>query len=101
MTCIFSGGLLRRWSARAMPVASSASGNRRLQRTTAALYRAVLVRMRFHQLTVEYVARRTADGRTTREIIRCLKRFLLPTSHDRLPRAPTRHPGRLNECLDI
>ena len=36
----------------------------------------MLVRRRFHQPTVEYVARRTADGRTKREIIRCLKRFL-------------------------
>ena len=32
--------------------------------------------MRFHQPTRDYVARRTANGRTKREIIRCLKRFL-------------------------
>ena len=31
---------------------------------------------RYHQPTLDYVARRTADGRTRREIIRCLKRFL-------------------------
>ena len=37
---------------------------------------AVIVRMRHHQPTIDYVARRTADGRTRREIIRCLKRFL-------------------------
>ena len=42
----------------------------------AARYRAVIVRMRYHQPTVDYVARRTADGRTKREIIRGLKRFL-------------------------
>ena len=30
----------------------------------------------YHQPTLDYVARRTADGRTRREIIRCLKRFL-------------------------
>ena len=35
-----------------------------------------VVRMRYHQPTLDYVARRTADGRTRREIIRCLKRFL-------------------------
>ena len=36
----------------------------------------VIVRMRYHQPTLDYVARRTEDGRTRREIIRCLKRFL-------------------------
>jgi hypothetical protein len=32
--------------------------------------------MRFHQPTIDYVARRTEEGRSKREIIRCLKRFL-------------------------
>ena len=32
--------------------------------------------MRFHQPTVDYVARRTTEGKTKREIIRCLKRYL-------------------------
>ncbi|WP_237107706.1 hypothetical protein [Nonomuraea sp. MG754425] len=36
----------------------------------------VIVRMRFHQPTIDYVARRTADGKTKQEIIRCLKRYL-------------------------
>ena len=39
-------------------------------------YRAVIVRMRFHQPTIDYVTRRTAEGKTKREIIRCLKRYL-------------------------
>ena len=39
-------------------------------------HRTVVVRMRLHQPTVDDVARRTAGGRTRREIIRCLKRFL-------------------------
>ena len=49
-----------------------------------ALYRAVIVRMRYHQPTVDYVARRTADGRTKREIIRCLKRFLAREIYQRV-----------------
>ncbi len=49
-----------------------------------ALYRAVIVRMRFHQPTVDYVARRTAGGRTKRDIIRCLKRFLARESYQRV-----------------
>ena len=31
--------------------------------------------MRFHDETKAYVARRTAEGRTPREIKRCLKRY--------------------------
>ena len=68
----------------ACPIPASSgrtTGRHRLNRgghrqATAALYRAVIVRMRFHQPTRDDVARRTADGRTKREIIRCLKRFL-------------------------
>jgi transposase len=46
------------------------------RQANAALYRVVIVRMRFHQPTIDYVARRTAEGKTKAEIIRCLKRFL-------------------------
>jgi transposase len=48
-------------------------GNRQ---ANAALYRAVIVRMRWHQPTIDYVARRTSEGLSKREIIRCLKRYL-------------------------
>ena len=65
------------------------TGRHRLNRgghrhADAALYRAVIVRMRYHQPTVDYVARRTADGRTKREIIRCLKRFLAREIYQRV-----------------
>ena len=46
------------------------------RQANAALYRVVIVRMRFHQPTIDYVTRRTTEGRTKREIIRCLKRYL-------------------------
>ena len=41
--------------------------------------------MRFHQPTIDYVARRTAEGLTKKDIIRCLKRFssLLATGTNR------------------
>ena len=48
-------------------------GHRQLN---AALYRTTIVRMRHHQPTRAYVARRTAEGLSKREIIRCLKRYL-------------------------
>lgn len=48
-------------------------GDRQLNR---ALHTIVLSRMRFHPETKAYVARRTAEGRTPREIKRCLKRYV-------------------------
>ncbi len=76
----------------ACPIPASSgrtTGRHRLNRgghrqANAALYRAVIVRMRFHQPTVAYVARRTTDGRTKREIIRCLKRFLAREIYQRV-----------------
>ena len=76
----------------ACPIPASSgrtTGRHRLYRgshrqANAALYRAVIVRMRFHQPTVDYVARRAADGRTKREIIRCLKRFLARELYQRV-----------------
>jgi transposase len=41
-----------------------------------ALWRIVLVRMATDPRTRAYVARRTAEGRTKKEIIRCLKRYV-------------------------
>ncbi|MFF7877917.1 IS110 family transposase, partial [Streptomyces californicus] len=41
-----------------------------------ALYTIVLVRMRHDRRTRDYVARRTAEGMSTKDIMRCLKRFV-------------------------
>lgn len=54
------------------------------RQANAALYRSVIVRMQYHQPTVDYVVRRTADSRTKREIIRCLKRFLAREIYQRV-----------------
>jgi len=48
-------------------------GNREANR---ALYMICLARMRRDQRTQEYVSRRTAEGKSKREIIRCLKRYV-------------------------
>ncbi|MGA7418727.1 MAG: transposase [Acidimicrobiales bacterium] len=68
------------------------SGRHRFNRggdraANSALYMVAIVRLRHHQPTREYVARRTAEGLSKREIIRCLKRYIarevfaaLPTS---------------------
>lgn len=43
----------------------------------AALYRIVMVRLRQrHEPTIDYVTRRTAEDKSKREIIRCLKRYV-------------------------
>ncbi|WP_460689782.1 IS110 family transposase, partial [Nesterenkonia suensis] len=49
-------------------------GHRQLN---AAIYRTVIVRMQFHEPTKAYVARRTAEGKSKRDIIRCLKRYVI------------------------
>jgi transposase len=41
-----------------------------------ALWRIVIVRMSCDQPTIDYVKRRTTEGKTKREIIRCLKRYV-------------------------
>ena len=71
------------------------SGRHRLNRggnrqANAALYRAVIVRMRWHAPTIAYVERRTKEGLSKREIIRCLKRYLAREIYYLLPPpAPT------------
>lgn len=57
-------------------------GNRQ---ANAALYRAVIVRMRWHQPTIDYVTRRTKEGLSKRETIRYLKRFLAREIYHLLP----------------
>ncbi|WP_460494869.1 IS110 family RNA-guided transposase [Dactylosporangium cerinum] len=46
------------------------------RRANAALYRIALTRARDDQRTRDYLDRRTAQGHTRREIIRCLKRYI-------------------------
>jgi transposase len=59
-------------------------GNRQ---ANAALYRTVIVRMRWHEPTIAYVERRTREGLSKREIIRCLKRYLAREIFGLLPRS--------------
>jgi transposase len=91
------------------PIPAS-SGNTRRQRLdqggnrqiNAALHRVIVTRARCHQPTREYIARRLAEGKTTREAIRCLKRYLtrhvwrlLQPPHP-VPKTPPHH-----QLLDI
>jgi transposase len=64
-----------------VPASSGSTQRHRLnwaghRQANSALYRSVIVRMRFHPPTIAYVERRTREGKSKREIIRCLKRYL-------------------------
>ena len=51
-----------------------------------ALYIVTIVRLRHHEPTRAYVERRTAEGLSKREIIRCLKRYIAREIYANLPR---------------
>lgn len=65
-----------------LPASSGRTNRHRLnrggdRRANSALYRIAMVRMKCDQRTREYVARRTEEGLSKREIIRCLKRAIV------------------------
>jgi transposase len=67
------------------------TGRHRLNRggdraANSALYMVTLVRMRHHEPTRAYVERRTAEGLSKREIMRCLKRYIAREVFAALPR---------------
>jgi transposase len=67
------------------------TGRHRLSRSgdraaNSALYIVTIVRLRHHEPTRAYVERRTNEGLTKREIIRCLKRYIAREIYANLPR---------------
>ena len=65
-----------------IPASSGKTNRFRLNRggsrqANAALYRVAIVRMRNHPPTLAYVGKRKKDGKSNREIIRCLKRYIV------------------------
>jgi len=64
-----------------LPASSGRTHRHRLNRggdraANSALYRIVICRLRWDQRTQDYMARRTAEGLSKKEIIRCLKRYV-------------------------
>lgn len=64
-----------------IPASSGVTHRHRLYRgghrqANAALHRVALVRRQWHAPTMAYVARRTAQGLSKRDVLRCLKRFI-------------------------
>ena len=69
------------------------SGNHRInhgghRQLNAAIYRTVIVRMLLHEPTIAYVARRTTEGKSKRDIIRCLKRYVIREVHHLVKTGP-------------
>jgi transposase len=62
----------------------SRGGDREANR---ALYMIIITRLRRHDATKAYVARRTSEGLSKREIIRCLKRYLAREIYTALSRS--------------
>lgn len=84
------------------PVERSSGKNqrRRLNRggnrqANAALYRIVLSRLRWEERSRTYLQRRTVEGRTKREVIRCLKRYVAREIHRVISSAPLPVPSIL------
>ncbi len=75
-----------------IPASSGKTVRYRLNRggdrqANAALYRIVLTRMSSHEQTRAYVTRRRAEGLSTAEIMRCLKRYVARQVFTHLPTA--------------
>lgn len=58
------------------------------RQANAALHRIIIVRLRYHQPTRDYIKKRTSEGKTKKEAIRCLKRHLARTIYKHLKPAP-------------
>jgi len=76
-----------------IPAASGLNNRHRLDRggdrqLNQALHTILVNRRRIHQPTRDYIARRTSEGKTTREAIRCLKRYLARHLYRQLTKAP-------------
>jgi hypothetical protein len=57
------------------------------RQANSALWRIVMTRIVYHPPTRDYLARRTAEGLSTKEAMRCLKRYVARELYQYLPRA--------------
>jgi transposase len=84
-----------------IPASSGKTTRHRLSRggdrqANKAIHRVVLVRMRYDSRTRSYVARRRQEGKSTKEIMRCLKRYVAREVYDQLLHPqPAPDPGPL------
>lgn len=82
-----------------LPASSGRTNRHRLNRGgnrqgNMALHRIAIVRLRHHQPTRDYMARKTGEGKSKLEVIRCLKRFIAREACRALIAARAGDPGR-------
>jgi transposase len=86
-----------------LPVSSGQTGRHRLNRRgnrqlNAALHRIALTRLRMYEPAQLFVARKRAEGKSTREALRCLKRHLARIVRRELRNAGARRGALLTEA---
>ena len=90
-----------------IPVSSGNTNRHRLDRggnrqINAAIHRVAVTRLRCHPETQDYVARKRAEGKSTKEAIRCLKRHLARRIwHLLQPPHPNKEHRHHHQFLDI
>ena len=63
------------------------------RRANSTLYRIALSRLRWDARTRDYLARRIAEGKTRREAIRCLKRYIAREIYQIITSPPQAEPS--------
>ena len=81
-----------------LEASSGKTSRRRLNRggdrhANSALYRIALSRLRHDTRSRDYLARRTTEGKTRREAIRCLKRYIAREIHQIITAPPQAEPS--------
>jgi transposase len=81
-----------------LEASSGPTSRRRLNRggdrqANAALYRIALSRLRWDTRTHDYLNRRTTEGKTRREAIRCLKRYIAREIYQIITAPPEAEPS--------
>jgi transposase len=81
-----------------IPVSSGKTNRHRLDRggnrqINATIHRIAVTRLRCHPETQDYIARKRAEGKSTKEAIRCLKRHLTRRIWHLLTQTPNPRPG--------
>jgi transposase len=81
-----------------LKASSGKTSRRRLNRggdrqANCALYRIAICRLRCHARTRDYLARRITEGKTRREAIRCLKRYLARETYQIITSPPQAQPS--------
>ena len=80
-----------------IPASSGKTNRMRLNRggnrqANAAIYRVAIVRMRDDERTKAYAARRISEGKARREIVRCIKRYIVREVYRALCLSPAPTP---------